>query len=238
MKVSPEFRRFADPESLAHALVETVTRQLRAALAEGRNASLVVPGGRTPVPFFDQLSQSTLEWDRVFVTLTDERWVDANDSASNERLLREHLLRDAATQAHVVGLRGDAAGTATGATLGANAAWQRLAVVPRPFDVVVLGMGEDGHFASLFPGDPASTRGLDLAQPPGCIAVQAPAAPALRVSLNLAALLQCRLLVLLVSGERKWQLLQHEWDPATQVHLPVHQLLSQRQTPVTVFWSP
>jgi 6-phosphogluconolactonase len=232
MKVSPEFRRFADPDSQAHALVETVIRQLRAALAQGRSASLVVPGGRTPVPFFDQLSRSPLEWNRVQVTLTDERWVDVNDGASNERLLREHLLRNAATQAHVVGLRGESA------AIDATGTWQRLAVVERPFDVVVLGMGEDGHIASLFPGDPDSTRGLDLTQAPGCVAVHAPAAPSDRVSLNLAALLQCRLLVLLVTGEHKWQILQHEWDPSTQVHLPVHQLLSQRHIPVTVYWSP
>jgi 6-phosphogluconolactonase len=234
MKVSPEYRRFADPESLAHALVETVTRQLRVSLAEGRSASLAVPGGRTPVPFFNQLSQSPLDWDRVFVTLTDERWVDVNDSASNERLLREHLLRNAAVQAHVVGLRGDSADAGDGAT----AAWQRLAVIQRPFDAVVLGMGEDGHFASLFPGDADSNPGLDLVQPPGCVAVHAPAAPSLRVSLNLPALLQTRLLLLLVTGERKWQLLQHEQVAATSHHLPVHQLLGQRHTPVTVYWSP
>jgi 6-phosphogluconolactonase len=238
MKAGPEFRRFADPESLAHALAETVTRQLRAALTEGRNASLAVPGGRTPVPFFDQLSQSTLEWDRVFVTLTDERWVDVSDGASNERLLREHLLRNAALRAHVVGLRGDSTAGEADVVAGAADAWRRLANVQRPFDAVVLGMGEDGHFASLFADDPASAQGLDLAQPPGCVAVRAPAAPSQRVSLNLPALLQCRQLALLVTGERKWQVLQHEWDPATPVHLPVHQLLSQRQTPVTVYWSP
>jgi len=240
MKVSPEFRRFADPDSLAHALVETVTRQLRSTLAQESSASVVVPGGRTPIPFFDQLSRAPLEWARVFVTLTDERWVDLHDNASNERLLREHLLRNAALPAQIMGLRGNPAtdGSATDADAGASAAWQRLRVMPRPFDVVVLGMGEDGHIASLFPGDPASVRGLDLTQAPGCVAVHAPAAPAVRVSLNLPALLQARQVALLVTGEHKWQILQHEWDPATQVHLPVHQLLSQRLTPVTVYWSP
>jgi 6-phosphogluconolactonase len=121
---------------------------------------------------------------------------------------------------------------------GAAVAWQRLGVIHRPFDVVVLGMGEDGHFASLFPGDSASERGLDLSQPPGCIAVHAPAAPALRVSLNLSALLQARQLVLLVTGERKWQLLRQEHGADTSLHLPIHQLLAQRHTPVTVYWSP
>jgi 6-phosphogluconolactonase len=237
MKVSPEYRRFADQEALAHALVESVTRQLRTALAAG-SASLVVPGGRTPVPFFNQLSQSPLEWNRVHVTLTDERWVDVNDIASNERLLREHLLRNAASSAQVLGLRGDTTGAGAAAAAGATAAWQRLSMIQRPFDVVVLGMGEDGHFASLFPGDPASESGLDLSQPPGCIAVHAPAAPALRVSLNLSALLQARQLVLLATGERKWQLLRQEQVEATSQHLPVHQLLAQRHTPVTVYWCP
>lgn len=240
MKVSPEYRRFADPDALAHALVETVTRQLRSSLAQGRSASLVVPGGRTPLPFFRQLSQAPLQWDRVYVTLTDERWVDVNDPASNERLLREHLLQDAAARAQLVGLRGAPAtqGDAADPTAGATQAWQRLAVVQRPFDVVVLGMGEDGHFASLFPGDAASIAGLDMTQPPGCIAAHASAAPAQRVSLNLSALLQTQQLLLLVTGERKWQLLQHEQVETTSLHLPVHELLAQRHTPVTVYWCP
>jgi 6-phosphogluconolactonase len=240
MKVSPEYRRFADSDSLAHALVDTVTRQLRASLALGRSASLVVPGGRTPVPFFRQLSQAPLQWDRVHITLTDERWVDVNDAASNERLLRDYLLQDAAARAQLVGLRGATAtqDDAAEPKEGAIQAWQRLAVIQRPFDVVVLGMGEDGHFASLFPGDPASLGGLELTQPPGCIAVHASAAPAQRVSLNLSALLQTQQLVLLVTGERKWQLLQHEQVTATSLGLPVHQLLAQRHTPVTVYWCP
>src|SRR5207342_2171395 len=93
-------------DSLAHALVETVTRQLRASLAQGRSASLVVPGGRTPVPFFRQLSQTPLQWDRVYVTLTDDRWVGVNGAASNERVLREQLLQDNAARGQLVGLRG------------------------------------------------------------------------------------------------------------------------------------
>ncbi|MEO8308426.1 MAG: 6-phosphogluconolactonase [Pseudomonadota bacterium] len=236
MKVSPEFRRFADTESLAHALAQTVTRQLGDALALKHNASLVVPGGRTPVPFFNQLSQSPLEWNRVQITFTDERWVAVTDVASNEHLLRQHLLRNAAAQAQVVSLRGDA--PVQDALAGASAAWQRLALIERPFDAVVLGMGEDGHFASLFPGDAASTRGLDETLLPGCVAVRAPAAPVERVSLNLPALLQTKQLLLLVTGEHKWQLLHQEQNPATSQHLPVHHLLAQRHTPVTVYWSP
>lgn len=188
--------RYADLASVTDSLVEVVTRRLQKSLAHEQRASLLVPGGRTPIPFFEKLSQQPLDWDRVFISLTDERWVSPRDPASNERLVREHLLRNAAAKAHVVGLK-----SFTGdVTAGAAKAWHRLEVMPRPFDVVVIGMGDDGHFASLFPDDPASARGLDPAQPPGCIAARAPVEPIQRVSLNLSALLQARQLILLELG--------------------------------------
>jgi 6-phosphogluconolactonase len=233
MMARPEIRRFADADALTVALVETVTVQLQATLAGAGSASLVVPGGRTPLRFFDQLSLAPIEWQNVSVTLTDERWVDSRDPGSNERLVRDHLVRNAAAKARVVGLKGDAPDVAA----GAGQAWKRLAILARPFDVVVLGMGEDGHFASLFPGDPACARGLDLSMPPACVAARAPVAPAERVSLNLAALLQARLLVLLTGGTRKWALLQQELDDATTQHLPVRALLAQRRTALTVYWT-
>jgi 6-phosphogluconolactonase len=225
--------RYADLASLTDALVDVVTRQLQKSLGHEQRASLVVPGGRTPVPFLEKLSLQPLAWDRVFVSLTDERWVSPRDPASNERLLRDYLLRNEAAKAHVVGLKG----FGTDATAGATKAWQRLEVMPRPFDVVVLGMGDDGHFASLFPDDPASARGLDPSQPPGCIAVRAPVEPVQRVSLNLSALLQARLLILLVTGDRKWQVLEQERVPAISRRLPVHQLFVQERTQVGIYWT-
>ena len=231
--MDPNFLRFPDPASLVDALVEVVARQLRNSLSAGQRASLVVPGGSTPVPFFRKLCQQPLDWKRVFITLTDERWVSPRDPASNERLVREHLLASAAAPAQFVGLKSFTADAGAGATK----AWQRLDVMPRPFDVVVLGMGDDGHIASLFPGDPASTRGLDPAQPPGCVAVRAPAEPSVRVSLNLSALLQARVLVLLATGDRKSQLIEQESVPVASRHLPVQQLLVQQRTPVAIYWT-
>lgn len=230
----PLLRRFADHDSLVVALADRVARRLRAGLASRGAASLLVPGGRTPAPFLEHLACSELDWQRVTVGLTDERWVPVADAASNERLLRTHLLRDAATQARVQGLVNEAADAA----LGALRAWNNLESLPRPFDAVVLGMGEDGHFASLFPDDEASRAGLDVDAPPACIAVRAPVAPVQRVSLNLAALLQARELFLLVTGERKWALLEQQLHAARAQGLPVHALLAQRRAPLTVFWSP
>jgi len=231
--MDPNLHRFADLPSLTDSLVEVVSRLLQKSLAHEQRASLVVPGGRTPVPFFEKLSQQSLDWDRVFISLTDERWVSPRDPASNERLLRDHLVRNEAAKAHVVGLKSFTAD----ASAGAAKAWHRLEVMPRPFDVVVLGMGEDGHFASLFPDDPASARALDPAQPPGCVAVRAPVEPSLRVSLNLSALLQAKQLILLATGDRKWQLLEQERVPTLSRRLPVHQLFIQERTPVAIYWT-
>jgi 6-phosphogluconolactonase len=233
MTFQPEIHRHADFDALARSLSAWTQALLAAGIATRGQASLVVPGGRTPAPWFDLLSQADLAWDRVRVTLTDERWVDAANPASNERLVRERLLRDKAAAAVLAGLRNDAATAAE----GAPAAWQALAAIARPFDLVVLGMGEDGHFASLFPGDAASLRGLDATLSPGCVAVGAPAEPRERISLNLAALLQARHLALLVTGARKLALIDEQQSGAGEA-LPVRALLQQRVAPLSIWWSP
>jgi 6-phosphogluconolactonase len=233
MTAGTEIRRHADHAELARCLSVWTQALLQESLATRGQASLVVPGGRSPGPWFDLLSQADLPWDRVRVTLTDERWVDARDPASNERLVRERLLRDKAATAVLIGLRNGA----TTVTAGARTAWHSLEAMQRPFDLVVLGMGEDGHFASLFPGDAASLRGLDAAQLPGCVAVQAPAEPRERVSLNLSALLQARHLALLVTGERKLALIEAQGRGMGEA-LPVRALMQQRVAPLSIWWSP
>ncbi len=112
---------------------------------------------------FEALSNADLDWEDVWVTLGDERWVDPHNSASNERLVREHLLRNAAARASFVGLKN----SAPDPHAGAAAAWSALADLPRPFDYMVLGMGDDGHTASLFPESPGLAAALELSAPPG-----------------------------------------------------------------------
>jgi 6-phosphogluconolactonase len=233
MAVMPRILEFEDPTTLAAALATEVATQLRQALEARGTASLVVPGGRTPAIFLEALSEAALPWPSIFVTLNDERWVDPGDAASNERLLRSHLLRNAATGARIVALFNDD----PVAEAGALHAWQALKVIPRPFDVVVLGMGEDGHFASLFPNDPVSATGLDPDAEPGCLAVLAPALPAQRITLNLAALLQSRQLMLLATGMRKQQVLDEQLEGLV-TPLPVRELLVQEKAPLSIWWSP
>jgi 6-phosphogluconolactonase len=207
---------------------------LEEALQVRRVASLVVSGGRTPVRLFEQLRTEKVDWSRISITLADERWVETSDAASNEGLVRKHLLADEAANARFVGLKNPAPTPEA----GADWAWRALSRVPHPYDVILLGMGNDGHTASLFPGSLALARALDPAAPPGCIAVNALAAPHARVSLNLAALLDARRIIVHIEGEAKWQVYQKARVPGSTNELPVRAVLHQQEVPVDVYWSP
>ena len=233
-KSETQERHFAGPDPLNAVLAQAITGSLQQALDAGRGASLAVPGGRTPVGLFDLLSQATIDWTRVQVTLTDERWVDPGSAESNEHLVRAHLLQGAAAGARLLGLKNPAAD----AFSGAAASWSALASLPRPFDFVLLGMGDDGHFASLFPHSPGLAAALDPEQPPGCVAMRAPVAPQERLSLNFSALLDARQIGLLIVGAAKRTVLERARREGPAADMPVRALLRQAHTPVTVYWSP
>lgn len=226
--------RFPDRQALAAALAGEIKVDLEEAIPARGAGSLVVSGGRTPAALFARLRDEKLDWARVWVTLADERWVETTSEASNERFVRENLLVGAAAAAHFVGLKNPAPTPEAGADWATRA----LTRVPHPFDVVVLGMGDDGHTASLFPGSMALARGLDPGAPPACIAVNALVAPHARVSMNLAALLDARRIVLHIEGDAKWAVYQRARTPGTTAELPVRAVLQQKEVPVDVYWSP
>ncbi len=227
-------QRFSSPVEAAQALAAQVVVALRSGLATRGSASLAVPGGRTPQPLFHALREVDLEWSRVGISLTDERWVAEDHAASNAALVRRELLAEKAAAARFFPLYNSAA-TAGGAV---GAVWNSLASLPRPFDAVVLGMGDDGHFASLFPNDPGLAAALDQTAPPACVAMRAPVEPTERISLNLAALLQTRRLFLFITGTHKRDLLLAAARRADEVPLPVAALLSQRVPLPEVYWAP
>jgi 6-phosphogluconolactonase len=226
--------RFPDAVALSHALSGEIKVDLDEAIQVRGVASLVVSGGRTPKRVFEQLSAEKVDWKHVWITLADERWVDTTSTDSNERLVREHLLTGAAASARFVGLKNPAPTPEA----GADWAWRALSRVPHPYDVIVLGMGDDGHTASLFPGSLTLARALDPAAGPACIAVNALAAPHARVSLNLAALLDARRIILHIEGEAKWQIYQKARAAGSSNELPVRAVLHQQEVPVDVYWSP
>jgi 6-phosphogluconolactonase len=223
-----EFRSFSDPEEVAAFAAAQVAGLLQQGLAERGAASLVVPGGRTPGLFLSTLSESPLAWERVAVTLSDERWVDGRSPDSNEALVRRTLLKGSAMLASFVPLY-------TGAPspeAGLADAERHVAAMPRPFDAVVIGMGDDGHFASLFPGEPALAVGLHLAAEALCVSAKGPAGGPPRLSLTLSCLAKSRHIFILASGAHKRQVWQEPGD------LPASALQRLTGVPVDFLWCP
>src|SRR3984885_4962448 len=200
MNSLPPVTKFSDIEVLSRALADQIAASLKTAIAARGLASLVVSGGKSPTKLFEMLRTQELDWSRVCIALADERWVDPSDPASNEKLVRDVLLKGSAAAARFLGLKNGAPTP----DIGAVSAWETFARVPRPFDTVVLGMGDDGHTASLFPHSPNLASALNLEAAPGCVGMVSPSAPQARLSLNLSALLDSRRIVILINGAQKW----------------------------------
>jgi 6-phosphogluconolactonase len=229
--VTPRRHDFADGAALAARLAHDVAASLARRLRADGRAGLVLSGGRTPAAFLRALGAHALDWRSVQITLADERCVGADSPASNLRLLRESFAGTAAA---------DAALPAFDMTSAAAVQdWREwLARLPRPFAAVVLGMGDDGHFASLFPHMPALAPALD---PQGAATVVhgfAPVEPQSRLSLTLAALLETDLLALHITGAAKLAVLGRAQQPGSELELPMRALLRQERTTLEIYHAP
>ena len=229
-----EPKRYPSMDTLSRDVASGIAAHLARGIAERGIASLVVSGGRTPVKLFEQLRVQTIDWSRVCVALADERWVEPTDAGSNEKLVRDVLLKDRAAGARFSGMKN----AAPSPDLGAVSAWETFARVPRPFDVTVLGMGDDGHTASLFPGSPNLHSALNPAASAGCIGMWAPAAPHPRLSLNLSALLDSRRVLILIEGEAKMRTYTLASAAGDVEQMPVRAVLRQSRVPIEVLWAP
>ena len=215
---------FRTLEAAAEAAAFAIGRRLADGLRTRGRAGLVATGGRSPGPVFDSLrAQPHIDWARVVVTLSDERCVDAADPASNARAVRERLIQGEAARAHLLPLWPEPPVAALAALT--------------PFDAVMLGMGEDGHIASLLPGDPGLPAAMDPASDRLTVSVPEGLGkpPVARISLTFAALLQSRAIFLLIAGETKREVVARAEHGAD---LPVAALISQARVPVRILWSP
>lgn len=223
---------FADEAAMSQALAAQVVASLHAALQVRAQASLIVSGGRSPVPFFEALAVLALDWPRVTVSLADDRWLPPEHEDSNVRLVRAHLLQGAAAAARFVPLVQDAPTPEQGLA----AAQQAFAGVPQPADVIVLGMGEDGHTASLFPCAAETAQAMDTTLPAPLAAVHPRSAPYARITLTLRALLAARQRILTIKGARKRAVLEAAAASGDVLRYPVAALLRQPDAPLQLYY--
>lgn len=216
-------------EQLAGQLAEAAAAGLRADLASRERALLVVSGGSTPVPFFQALAAAELPWERIEVTLADERWVAEDDPDSNARLVREHLLQGPAVAATFVPLTSGHDTPEEGVAEVAG----RLERLAWPASVVVLGMGGDGHTASLFPDSPELALALSTAE--AAVAVRAPSQPQPRLTLSADRLHQARRHLLHITGDDKRAVLARALTGDDTRELPIRAFFS---CPLAVYWAP
>ncbi len=231
MSIELQRRDFADDEDLAPALAEWTADKLRSAIAERGAALLVVSGGKTPERFFEALSTQPLDWTRVAVTLADERRVPDDSPRSNARLVREALLRNRAMVATFTPLA-DARLSEDQELVTASA---RVANLPLPADVVVLGMGDDGHTASWFPG----AAGLAEAMDPGArqlvAPIEAPDAPEPRLTLTGRVILRARAIALLIEGQDKLNTMAEAHEDGPAEAMPIRTVLRSASDKLTIF---
>lgn len=211
---------YTDTDMMMISLAAALSRDLRAALGRRERAVFCVPGGTTPGPVFDLLAAVELDWSRVDIVLSDERWVSEDHPRSNAALVRRHLLQGPAAAARILpvwrpGLEPAQAAEALSADLAPLL----------PLDVVLLGMGADMHTASLFPGAPE----LDLALAdgaPAAMAITAPGQPEARITLTAPVLRKAFALHLLITGAEKRAALEQA-EGADPLDAPVAALLDQ-----------
>ena len=225
---------FANGAELAGKLADKVVETLSAAIAARGSASIAVSGGSTPKAFFQALSSRALDWGNVTITLVDERFVPADNPRSNHLLVQENLLKDKAAAAKFLPLYQAVASVEEAAAI----ATEKTKVVSQPFDVAILGMGNDGHTASFFPGGSNLLTALDPNTPRGIITMEAQDAGEPRLTFTFSSLQDARLLVLHIEGEGKKDVLAKAEAPGEETEMPIRAILRRAASPVEIYWAP
>ena len=229
----PRFYSYPSNQELLQELVIHITNTLTEGIKNNGRASLAVSGGSTPVTLFQELSAIDIVWDAVTICLVDERWVSPDSDDSNEKLVRTHLLQNHAAQASFIGMKNEA----TTAVEGTTKCQAQLDTISKPFDVLILGLGPDGHTASLFPGAPELQEATDMQSGKVCTAVTPQTAPHGRMTLTLPAILNSRRIILHITGEKKREVLEEAIQDGPNEKLPIRYILNQDTAPFAIYWA-
>jgi 6-phosphogluconolactonase len=234
--VATDLRRFDDEAAMAADLADHVAKRLSQGIAMTGHASLVCSGGTTPAPLYRELSGRDLAWDKIWVTGSDERWLPPEDPDTLDHLLHATLFTGPAAQARFVPLKTETRSPAE----AEGHVHAHLRDMPRPFDVTLLGMGADGHTASLFPHAPGLAKAMDLDDPALARGIEAPASVVspVRMTLTLRAILDSRLIVLMFRGRDKLEVFEQAKSADDPMAVPVSAVLRQDKVPVEAWWAP
>jgi 6-phosphogluconolactonase len=202
-------------------LSEQIFDILKLTIQEKGCANFVVSGGSSPIKIFNELSFMNLDWTKVNITLVDDRLVDKSHNDSNEKLVIENLMINKAANLNFISLCNSP---------------EKILDINRPFDIMLLGMGEDGHFASLFPSlIKTNPNYFDLSSIPEIIYTDALGSPChKRISMNLSMILQSKKIFLLIPNEKKLDVYE---EAKKNKKIPLYFLLNQTKTKITIITS-
>ncbi|WP_027168372.1 6-phosphogluconolactonase [Mesorhizobium sp. WSM3224] len=223
---------FADRQDLATALAAEIADRLTGAIAERGTALLAVSGGTTPAKLFAALSTTPIAWDKVTVTLVDERFVPPSSPRSNAGLVAANLLQNKAAAARFVPLYHEAASIEDAAAADSEA----LRALPWPLDVVILGMGGDGHTASFFPDAGNLEELLDPTSHRIVLPVHAASGGEPRLTLSMARIVAAGFAALHIEGQDKRAAFDGAMGPGAKK--PIRRVLEAAPRPIEVFWAP
>ncbi len=230
---TPVIHRFASPQQLANQLASDVRLALALTLCSHNMASIAVSGGSTPKAFFKALSNEKMDWARVNIRLVDERCVPADSDQLNAHLVEDHLIENHASTARFTPLYDHA-------SLNAEDAARRAAdqLQTRGFDLIVLGMGADGHTASLFPNGDRLAEGLDANGKSRIISMRAAGAGVPRLTLTLAEILRATRVILHIEGQDKMAVLDQALSGDDATEMPIRAVLNAPGLPLEIYWAP
>jgi len=232
MSNNVNFHTFETQADLIDELSQSIARQLQGAIDKNGKASLLVSGGRTPQPLFETLRQMDLAWEKVSIGLCDERWVPSSHEDSNEKLVKTYLLQAHAGKAAFVGMYHDDMPVDE----AEKACTEKIKETLFPFDVVILGMGNDAHTASLFPKNVKLKKAFDIDSQELCVAMKPKNAPHMRMSLTRSAILSAKHLYLHFEGKEKLGVYQEALEGDDMYAMPIRSILHQNITEVEVYY--
>jgi 6-phosphogluconolactonase len=230
------WHEFSDREQFNKAIVQRLADTLQSASLTQKQILFGVSGGSTPMPVYEALAQKELAWNRIKILLVDERWVPITHSDSNEKNIRHAFSANTLAEKNIIGLWSDKPELQT----AANVADQKLAFLNDVLDVVVLGMGEDGHFASLFPTADNFDAAISKKGSRFILAISPMPdhAPHQRLSMSLAYIQRAKRIILAITGEKKRLVLQQAIAEGDLNKLPIAALFKANSPAVEIYWSP